>query len=407
MMKKSFECAYKSFLIILIIFGYIFQPVGVNAATTVKKGDTLGTLRQNLKALQQEKAESKKEQQKTQNQIDASKNNIAAANNDILEAQKQITLLTEEIIKTNEEMSKLKEENESLLILYQKLENENIYLSYITGASSMTELIMRMDAINQVTEYNEQKINSLELLINSNNKMSKELEKYQSTLNLKIATYEANIAELGRDLEELVEGAESIDSEIQGVKELIDYYEKAGCKEDEDLTSCVNIANNSGWTRPLTRGKITSPFGWRIHPTKKVWKFHNGIDIAGNSEGTKIYSSAAGIVGKITRRSSCGGNMVYIWVYVKGVPYTIVFMHLLDVYVKVGDTVTTSTVIGTVGGGAGTKSYDKCTTGAHLHYGVSKNNHYLKSKSETYSKFTANMIDPPNFPSYGSWFYKR
>jgi len=406
-MKKLIEGIYKSLLIIIVVFGYLFQPVGVNAATTVKKGDTLATLRQNLKALQKEKNDSKNKQQKTQSEINASKNNMAKAYNEIEEAEKQITILSEEIARTNQEIEKLKKDTEEILVEYQKLESENFYLSYITGASSITELIMRMDAINQVTAHNEEQLIKLESHIKNNDKMSVELENYQASLNGKIATYQENINVLNRDLDELVEGAESIDSEIQGVKELIDYYEKAGCKEDEDLTSCVKIANNSGWTKPLTRGKITSPFGWRIHPTKNVWKFHNGIDIGGNGEGTNIYATAAGIVGKITRKSSCGGNMVYIWVYVKGVPYTIVYMHLLEVKVNVGDTVDTGTVIGTVGGGAGTKSYDKCTTGAHLHYGVSKNNHYLKSKSETYSKFTANMIDPPNFPSYGSWFYSR
>lgn len=406
-MKKFIDSLYRSILILIVVFGYIFQPIAVDAATTVKKGDTLATLRQNLKSLQNKKAEQKKEQQKTQAEIDANKNKIANTYNEMDNAQKQITLLTEEIAKTNEDVEKLKLENENLMVLYQKLESENIYLSYITGASTMTELIMRMDAINQVTEYNEQKMNKLELLINSNNKMSEELEKYQVELDKKIVEYNSLIDSFEADLDDLVEGVESIDSEIQGVKELIDYYEKVGCKEDEDLISCVNIANNSGWIKPLTKGKITSPFGWRIHPTKGVWKFHNGIDIGGNGEGTKIYSTAAGIVGKITRKSSCGGNMVYVWVYVKGVPYTIVFMHLLEIKVSVGDAVTTDTVIGTVGGGKGTKSYDKCSTGAHLHYGVSKNNHYLKSKSETYSKFTANMIDPPGFPSNGSWFYSR
>lgn len=406
-MKKFIDSLYRSILILIVVFGYIFQPIAVDAATTVKKGDTLATLRQNLKSLQNKKAEQKKEQQKTQAEIDANKNKIANTYNEMDNAQKQITLLTEEIAKTNEDVEKLKLENENLMVLYQKLESENIYLSYITGASTMTELIMRMDAINQVTDYNEQKMNKLELLINSNNKMSKELEKYQVELDKKIVEYNSLIDSFEADLDDLVEGVESIDSEIQGVKELIDYYEKVGCKEDEDLISCVNIANNSGWIKPLTKGKITSPFGWRIHPTKGVWKFHNGIDIGGNGEGTKIYSTAAGIVGKITRKSSCGGNMVYVWVYVKGVPYTIVFMHLLEIKVSVGDAVTTDTVIGTVGGGKGTKSYDKCSTGAHLHYGVSKNNHYLKSKSETYSKFTANMIDPPGFPSNGSWFYSR
>lgn len=405
-MKKIVEFVSKSILILLIVFGYTFMPINASALS-VKKGQTLADLRANLKALQQEKKDSENAKKKTQNEINSTKNNIGKANKEIDNANTQIGVLTEEISKTNKEIEELKEKTEALLLLYQKFMNENEFTSYITGAKDMTELIMRMDLVNQLTAYNQEKLNELELLIRNNNKMSKELEDYQVILSEKIKIYEANIESLGRDLAELVEGAESIDSEINGVKELIDYYEKAGCKEDEDLVACVNIANNSGWTRPLTRGKITSPFGWRIHPTKGGWKFHNGIDIGGNGEGTNIYATAAGIVGKITRKSSCGGNMVYIWSYVKGVPYTVVYMHLLKVNVNVGDKVTTSTIIGTVGGGAGTKSYDKCSTGAHLHYGVSKNNHYLKSKSETYSKFTANMIDPPNFPSYGSWFYSR
>lgn len=405
-MKKIIELIFKNCLILVVLFGYVFSTINVEALT-IKNGTTLADLRANLKALQKEKKDSENAKKKTQNEINAAENKIGNAKNEIDKANIEINVLGEEIDKTNVEIEELKKKTESLLLLYQKFANENEYVTYITGANDMTELIMRMDAIGQLTEYNEEQINNLELLIRNNKKMSKELENYQVSLNSKIETYEANIESLGRDLAEIVEGAESIDSEIQGVKELISYYEKVGCKEDEDLVACVNIANNTGWIRPLTKGKITSPFGWRIHPTKGGWKFHNGIDIGGNGEGTKIYSSAAGIVGKITRKSSCGGNMVYIWVYVKGVPYTVVYMHLLDIYVNVGDSVTTSTVIGTVGGGAKTKSYDKCSTGAHLHYGVSKNNHYLKSKSETYSKFTANMIDPPNFPSYGSWFYSR
>lgn len=406
MMKRSVDCVIRFIFIILVIFGYTFSSINVEALT-VKEGTTLADLRANLKALQQEKKDAENKKKKTQSEIEANKNNIGEASKGIEEATVEISKITEEIEKTNSDIEKLKEETRSLLVLYQKLQNENEYLSYITGATTMTELVMRKDVVDLLTKSNQEKIDDLELQIRNREKMGEKLEEYQVTLNEKIETYNTNIASLDRDLAEIVEGAEDINSEIQGVKELISYYEKVGCKEDEDLVACVNIANNSGWIRPLTKGKITSPFGWRIHPTKGGWKFHNGIDIGGNSEGTKIYASAAGIVGKITRKSSCGGNMVYIWVYVKGVPYTVVYMHLLEVKVSVGDAVTTSDVIGTVGGGKGTKSYDKCSTGAHLHYGVSKNNHYLKSKSETYSKFTANMIDPPNFPAYGSWFYSR
>ena len=325
MIKKIIDFIVRSFFILLILFGYTFSSINVSALA-VKKGQTLADLRENLRVLQKEKKDSENAKKKTEGEINSAKNNIGNANKEKENANLQITNLTEQIEKTNVEIEEFKEKTEIILKQYQKYLNENEMASYITGASNMTELIMRLDAINRLTEFNNEKINDLELRIRNNNKRSEELEKYKKTLDSKIENYEASITALGRDLKEIVEGAESIDSEIAGVKELIDYYEKVGCKDDEDLTKCVEIANNSGWIRPLKKGKITSAFGWRIHPTKGGWKFHNGIDIGGNGEGTNIYSSAAGIVGKITRKSSCGGNMVYIWVYVKGVPYTVVYM---------------------------------------------------------------------------------
>ena len=44
-------------------------------------------------------------------------------------------------------------------------------------------------------------------------------------------------------------------------------------------------------------------------------------------------------------------------------------MHLHAVKVKIGDVVTINTIIGTVGGG---ESYDGCSTGPHLHFGIMK-----------------------------------
>lgn len=404
MMKKVINSFYRLLLIITVVWGYVFEPISVNAA--IKAGTTLADLRKELRDLQAEQKNKENQKKKTQNEINNNKQNIVSANNQITEAKNEIASLTAEIEKTNNEIEQLKSEISDLLVLYQKLKSENVYLNYVSKASSITELMMRMDAINQITSYNEKQLKKMEMLIKDNEKKSKSLVKYQDTLNSKIDSYQSKIEILGDDLAELMEGVESIESEIQGKKELIDYYEKIGCKENEDLTKCVDIANNSGWLKPLPKGRINSLFGMRYHPTQKVWKLHSGVDIGGNSEGTKIYSTAAGVVGKITRKSSCGGNMVYVWVYVNGKPYTIVFMHLLEIKVDVGQKVTTDTVIGLQGGGV-TKSYDKCTTGTHLHYSVSQGNHYLKTKSDTYSKYVAGLIDPPGYPGLYKWFYSR
>lgn len=408
-MRKLVDGIFKSFLILVVAFGYLIPPIKVEAASDLDR--TLADVKAELKTMENKLAANKNSQKKTQAEIDRLEANMGSAKHEIEEAEKQIVLITEEISKTNEEIEKLKKENEQLLILYQKLDNENIYFSYITGASTITEMIMRMDAINQITDYNEQRLNEMEMLIRNNDKLSVELEKYQVKLEQKIVEYEAMIDELGDDLTKLIEGVPDLEEQISTLKTSIKMYENMGCKDKDKLSVCMDYSDNAGWLRPVTSGKITSAFGMRLHPTKKVYQMHNGIDI-GVVEGTKVYATANGVVGAVVTSGSglsCGGKKIYLNVYVKGVAYTVIYMHLLDVYVKVGDKVTTDKVIALSGGGKTTMKYDTCTTGAHLHYGVAQGVHYNGTSSSA-SQMNKSYINPPGFPSNaakGAVFYTR
>ena len=59
-------------------------------------------------------------------------------------------------------------------------------------------------------------------------------------------------------------------------------------------------------------------------------------------------------------------------------------MHLHSISVKLNDFVTASTVVGKSGGG---ESYDYCTTGPHLHFGIMKGSSYVNPRN--YVKFPA------------------
>ncbi len=393
----------------LIIFFLLISLSTVKVEAAIKKGDTLGDLKKQLTTLTNKKKEQQNKKNKTQAEINQNKKDMENAENELFKAREEVDNLQTQIANTSEELENKKKESEELLILYQKLESDNIYMEYVTGASTMTELIMRIDAIKQLNDYNNEQLAELEMLITNNQKMTKELANYQVKLDEKIENYNKAIEELGDELAELVEGAVTIDEEISSMKELIKYYEDLGCKDDQDLIACVEIANNNGWLKPVSKGRITSLFGLRLHPTQKVWKNHNGIDI-GVSEGTPVYATANGQVGAIVRKSSCGGNMVYIWTYVKGKPYTYVFMHLKEIKVKVGDKVTVNDVVALSGGGSTSYKnggYDKCTTGAHLHYGLSEGHHFGAPNDLALSKFNSYLINPPGYPGLYQWFYSR
>lgn len=410
-MKKYIEFLYKSLLILTVLFVNIASPVTVSAANDNKK---LSDLKNELKVMQNKLKENENKQDKTQAEIDKAQNDMGETKSQIDEAEKQITILSEEIIRTNDEIKEVKKQTEDLLVYYQMLTNENVYISYITGASSITDMIMKMDALELVADYNQEQVTKLELLIKTNKEKTKELEKYQIKLNDKVKEYDQIIAGLEDDIAKLIDGVPTLEDNINDLKKTIKMYEDAGCEDDEYLATCMDTVNNSKWYRPLTKGKVTSAFGMRYHPTKKKWQMHNGIDI-GVAEGTKAYAPGNGIVGAVVTmdewdkyKSSlkCGGQKIYINTYVNGTAYTVVYMHMSEVYVKVGDVVHANTVVGLTGGGKKTQKYDTCTTGAHLHYGVSKGVHYDGTSSSS-KKMTANYIDPPGFPAKGSWFYSR
>lgn len=405
-MMKRFDSFFRIYLIILVVFTWLFIPANTFAAG---KNDTLGSLKQSLKELQQKEQDNKNKKQKTQNEITANKKKMQTAESKLVETREEIDNIEKQIEHTNSEIESLKKETEELLTLYQKENTENYYYSYITGASSITDLIMRIDAMKLLTAHNDQKLNKLELLIKSNEKLKKELANYKVKLNKRIVEYEDSIEELGDVLAELEEGAVTIQDEIKNMKALIKRYEDLGCKDDQLLTVCVSVANNNGWLKPVSKGRITSTFGYRKSPTAGASSYHRGVDI-GIAEGTKVYPTANGVVGAIVEKSSCGGNMLYIWATVNGKPYTYVFMHLLRIDVKVGDKVRIDTPVAISGGGStGTKhgGYDRCTTGAHLHYGLADGGFYGSNKSTPLSKFNAHAINPPGYPGLYQWFYSR
>lgn len=105
--------------------------------------------------------------------------------------------------------------------------------------------------------------------------------------------------------------------------------------------------------------RITSKYGYRIHPISKKKKFHTGVDIA--SSNKIIYPVAAGkVVTAIKGYNGGWGNEIRIKHDDGAVSQ---YAHLAKVYVKTGQRVNTATAIGYMG-----KSGS--ATGVHLHLGI-------------------------------------
>jgi murein DD-endopeptidase MepM/ murein hydrolase activator NlpD len=107
-----------------------------------------------------------------------------------------------------------------------------------------------------------------------------------------------------------------------------------------------------------TKGYITSPIGWRIHPLTGNRHYHKGLDIAAQY-GTKVVATGSGVVLEAGHWDYLG-NLVIID---HGFRFTTRYGHLASFVVRTGDRVKRNQVIGYVGNTGKSSA-------PHLHYEV-------------------------------------
>lgn len=382
---------------ILIILLLLVPTFTVNA-------ETLGNLKSKLASEKAAKDAANQKKYNTQKQIDSSNASVNNKQTEITNNNKKIEDSKKQIDNLNNEIAETKDKIKKVLVDEEISSSDNAYLEYIFGATSISDFIIRVSIGKQVTDYSHTLIGEYEGKIKENEKLQDDLAKREVELNNQIADLEKQISSLGEDLSKYNEESVSHDEEIKALEERIKYYTSLGCKDNQQLSSCVNysnVMNASGFIRPITKAVVTSEYGWRLHPTLGYSRLHGGIDL-GTAEGQAVYPAAAGKVTVIINKGSCGGNQVYITHNINGKKYTTVYMHLLSYTVSSSQDVTTNTIIG-YSGGASTY-WDRCSTGGHLHFGIASG-WYCDDKSicyTTYSGWANRSFNPRqilNFPS--------
>jgi murein DD-endopeptidase MepM/ murein hydrolase activator NlpD len=108
-----------------------------------------------------------------------------------------------------------------------------------------------------------------------------------------------------------------------------------------------------------TQYRISSHFGWRVHPINGKRHQHTGIDLP-YPAGTPVYATADGVVDQLIS-DQAGLGLAVIIKHPSG--YESVYGHLSAFTVRKGDTVLQGAMIGRVGSTGR-------STGPHLHYAI-------------------------------------
>lgn len=268
------------------------------------------------------------------------------------------------------------------------------YWAVLFKANSFADLLDRLNMVEEIAAADQRRLKEMSAA-------SKAVEEAKTVLETEKAALEVSKAELaeteaalekrrveadkllteliatGEEYEKLLEEAEDKVKELKGdIEDAQDAYDEAEYQQwlstsqpSSGSTSggggASNTVNGITWKVPCKYSRVSSPYGWRIHPVYGYKKFHYGIDLAAK-QGTPIVASRAGKVTKATYDSSAG----YYVTLDHGDGFSSKYLHMTHYIVKKGDYVSAGQVIGYVGSTG-------ASTGPHLHFGILYKGEYV------------------------------
>lgn len=339
MMKRK---SISIFLIFILVF--TFSVAGV--AYGVSKEE----LENDYNANQQEQQQVSEDLEQVKEDIDALQPDVDAIEEKVAEANSKVADIEEQIAQKKKEMEEREDGlNERLRVMYK---NGSVgYMDVLLNSASISELISNLEMIQVIYKNDMQAIEKLE-------KEQEELAEIQKQLKVEKANLDSTKADLEARMAELNE-----------LKDELEYAEDQLLIEAQNLASqlqnMVNpeteyVGGDYVWPAPTTK-YVTSLFGWRIHPIFNTWKYHSGMDIAGNT-GDPILAAASGTV---ILSETYGGYGECI-IIDHGGGLTSLYGHLSSRYVSVGQQVSGGETIAAMGSTG-------WSTGPHLHLEFAEN----------------------------------
>lgn len=311
--------------------------------------------------------------------------NVAEISEKIEQLKLDITNKEAEIVETEEELEEAIEVKDDQYASMKKrvqamYEQENdYYLSLLTDADGMSDFLNRMDYIKEITEYDNKMLIQYKEVVAYVEVCKETLEAEKEVLDEAKASAEAEQKALEDLIDEKEKEIKAYEADIANKDKLIKEYEAqiaeqdAAIKELErlvaaDQASLAAQRNYDGgkfaWPCPAYT-RISDEYGYRIHPTLGIEKFHSGLDLAAPA-GSNILAAYDGVVVGAAYNSSMGN---YVMINHGDGLYT-VYMHASKLAVSSGQEVKRGQVIAYVG-------TTGRSTGNHLHFGVRLNGSYV------------------------------
>lgn len=374
---------------ISIVFLLCFVLFGTGSAFGQKqnKKDLENKKKQLQKEIEQTNqllAETKKNKKLSLNQlvmlnkkISAREELIATINNEIGVLNKQIKENNASISGLQKDLIKLKAEYAKMIYYAYKNQDSYSRLMFVFASADFEQAYMRLKYLQQYSEYRHkqaeriiktkkdlnEKVQDLEVkksdqrvLLGSEETEKKSLTSEKTEKEQVFSELQQQESKLKKDLEKKKQDAKKLEQAIQRVieKELEKAQAQAAKEnkpkpqkliltpESQQLSNSFS-SNKSKLPWPVAKGVISEHFGVHPHPLMKDIDINNnGVDITTNS-GALARSVFEGEVKAVVNMPGAGQ-----FILLRHGEFLTIYSNLKDVYVKVGDKVTTKQNIGSV-----------------------------------------------------------
>lgn len=365
--KRIFAMLCAAFVVIAFLASIVIPAMAVTQ-------DQLNSAKQKTQEAKKDaqEAESKRkaalaEYNSIDKQINNTETEIDIIENQIEQTKSDITLKEEELKKAEEEYK----EYEELFLTRARVmyENSDIkYLEILFGADDFSDFLSKLEMISQLMEYDRNILKKLDETKVKIAEAKEELENILVRQEENAKSLEARKSALDETLlkkKQLLESATADLEKYKAIYEAAEQAEEALIRENaRALSYSANPVKYTGgkfsWPVPGSQ-RVTSYYGYRIHPVYKTRKFHTGIDI-GAGYGLDI---VAGGDGTVTLATTNGGYGKCIIIN-HGSGLSTLYGHCSTLLVSQGDKVKKGQIIAKVGSTG-------VSTGPHLHFEVRVN----------------------------------
>ena len=336
--------------------------------------DAQAELEKQIEAIQSDKSKALEEKALLDRQNDKLRSEISLLQQQSDETQARITELTQ------------KEQEQYELFCRQVREEEErgtvSYWSVLFKASSFTDLLARMDFVNEVMDYDRQVISDLQTTRRQLTEDKAALEQQKSEMESSQTKLQQQVdaaSTLIREYEETEAGHQAMLDEAAEdearIQALIRQQQSGGSSGGGGGSGSNSGVAGYIWPTIISR-VVPSPYGERWCPFHG-YESHNGADIDA-ARGSAVLAAKSG---RVIQAGWNGGYGISVMIaHDDGI--TTLYGHMDGCSVSVGQTVSQGETIG-ICGNTGNSS------GAHIHYTMYKN---------------GGTIDPlPYLPGYIAW----